>query len=49
MEKEPQSAKDPHGDPKFWALVVALWVLLFLALVNIVEKIEMLTHLTSSG
>jgi hypothetical protein len=38
-----------HSNPKFWALTAALFVLLFLALVNIVTKINILLHLAENG
>jgi hypothetical protein len=38
-----------HKNPKFWALTAALFILLCLAVVNIVEKISMLLHLSENG
>jgi hypothetical protein len=38
-----------HKDPKFWALAVGLFILLSLAVVNIIEKVNMLVHLTENG
>jgi hypothetical protein len=34
--------------PKFWALVVLIWVCLILGLVNIAEKINLLMGLANS-
>jgi hypothetical protein len=36
-----------HSDPRFWALVVAIWFGLVLAFINIAVKIHMLMDLTS--
>jgi len=38
-----------HANPKFWALTAALFILLCLAVVNIVEKVNMLLHLSENG
>jgi len=37
-----------HSDPRFWALVVAIWFGLVLALMNIAVKIHMFMDLTSA-
>jgi hypothetical protein len=34
-----------HNDPKFWALTVAIWLGLVLALVNITSKVDLLMRL----
>ena len=34
-----------HGNPRFWALAAALFVLLYLAFVNIAAKIELFMRL----
>jgi hypothetical protein len=44
-----EAENEMHRDPKFWALVVGLFILLCLALVNIIEKVNMLAHLTANG
>jgi heme/copper-type cytochrome/quinol oxidase subunit 4 len=38
-----------HSNPKFWALTVAFFILLYLAAINIVVKINMLLHLAENG
>ncbi|MGA8169236.1 MAG: hypothetical protein WB816_00125 [Methylocystis sp.] len=35
-----------HGDPRFWALVAAMWIGLFLAVVNIATKIDLFMRLS---
>ncbi|ARN82613.1 hypothetical protein DSM21852_20790 [Methylocystis bryophila] len=44
-----EAGDEMHRNPKFWALAVGLFVLLCLALVNIIEKVNMLVHLTENG
>jgi hypothetical protein len=34
-----------HKDPKFWALMVAIWLGLYLALLNIASKINLFMRL----
>jgi hypothetical protein len=36
-----------HENPKFWALFVALFVMLYLAMVNIITKVNLLLDLTA--
>ncbi len=38
-----------HSNPKFWAVAVGLFILLCLAVVNIIEKVNMLSHLAENG
>ncbi len=38
-----------HSNPKFWALAVAFFILIYLAGVNIVVKFNMLLHLAENG
>jgi heme/copper-type cytochrome/quinol oxidase subunit 4 len=38
-----------HSNPKFWALTAAFFILLYLAAINIVVKINMLLHLAENG
>ena len=44
-----EAEDEMHKNPKFWALAVGLFILLCLALVNIIEKVNMLVHLTENG
>lgn len=37
-----------HADPRFWAVFVAIWLGLALAIINIVVKIHMFMDLTSA-
>jgi len=47
--EEATRGEEMHKDPKFWALAVGLFILLSLAVVNIIEKVNMLIHLTENG
>jgi hypothetical protein len=35
-----------HSDPKFWAVVVAMWIGFILAVVNIATKIDLFMRLS---
>lgn len=37
-----------HSDPRFWAVFVAIWLGLGLAVINIIVKVHMLFDLTQS-
>lgn len=37
-----------HADPRFWAVFVAIWLGLILAIMNIAVKIHMFIDLTQS-
>jgi hypothetical protein len=34
-----------HGDPRFWAVVLAIWIGFVLAMVNIASKVDLLMRL----
>jgi hypothetical protein len=38
-----------HSNPKFWALTAGLFILLYLAAINIIVKINMFLHLMDNG
>jgi len=38
-----------HSNPKFWALTAGLFILLYLAAINIIVKINMFFHLLENG
>jgi hypothetical protein len=44
-----EAGDEMHSNPKFWALTAAFFILLYLAAINIVVKINMLLHLAENG